>query len=91
MAGERPPIPFESDGLNYLSGIPHRATTFYCNRGFASANSKGGTSSGQMYVERLVPVDHENGPSIILIHDDYFTGQVSLIVILACCNREARR
>lgn len=76
------------------SGIFYKTFTFYCNREFASANSKGGTYSGQMFVEFLEPfdkADRKDRPTIVLLHGDHMSGQVSLsLLIFTCFNREMR-
>lgn len=64
-----------------LLGVPSTLTTFFVNRQYASEHSIGGTYSGQMYVELYQPVDPvatDVQRNIVLLHGDFFTGQVSL-------------
>ncbi|KAK5992508.1 putative secreted lipase [Cladobotryum mycophilum] len=55
----------------------HRRTTFYVNGEWQSSDNpdKPAYMTGQMYVEKLEPVHESEDLPIILIHDDFHTGQ----------------
>lgn len=89
----RGPIVAQSRGPSHLSGVNSRRTTFFVNREHASKHSVGGTYSGQMHVElhqpvQAVPLDVQK--NIVLLHGDFFTGQVSLLFSLFLLVRFAR-
>ena len=68
----------ESSGLGSFGEAPCIRTTFFVNADWRMGSTLANATNivGQMYVERLDPIEKLHPYPIVLIHGDFHTGQV---------------